>query len=343
MNAYGVSRGLEFSVIRVPGFAPAHGHGFIVRGGSHAVLFRQAPLPREDLCRAVGLEGAVLHLARQVHGAAVAEFPTPEAAISRNERPEADALITHLAGHAVGVATADCVPILLAARDGRCAAVHAGWRGLLSGVIEAAVRRLREGGAPSLGSDVLAGGAPGDGERGGRAETERGPDRSGSHTSLPSFAGRRLDSATSPGGSRDHRRPGRETQAPRSRRTSESSPGSSESSRGTEPPDLGLEAAIGPAIGPCCFEVGPEVAERFLARFPGVGGFLRPAPATGKSLVDLASAAVLVLEESGVARSNVRLTGLCTRCGPEELESYRRDGEKSGRMIALIGPRQSRS
>jgi hypothetical protein len=248
-----------------------------MRGENHEVLFRQAPLPREALCRAAGLEGAALHLARQVHGAAVAEFPAAEADGRGDVRPEADALVTRVAGHVVGVATADCLPILLAGKDGRCAAVHAGWKGLLSGVIEAAVARLRAAGAP------------------------------------PSSKAHREEAASG----YLHAEP----------------------VGGVAEPELFLEAAIGPAIGPCCFEVGPEVADRFLARFPSAGGCLRPASEPGKSLVDLASAAVHALEECGLPRDNVRLIPLCTRCGSESLESYRRDGEKAGRMIAMIGPR----
>ncbi len=57
--------------------------------------------------------------------------------------PEADATWTEQPGVACAVMTADCLPVLLAARDGRCvAAVHAGWRGLLNGVIEETVEQL---------------------------------------------------------------------------------------------------------------------------------------------------------------------------------------------------------
>src|SRR5262249_13947272 len=49
---------------------------------------------------------------------------------------------------AVGVVTADCVPVLAASADGRAvAAIHAGWRGLAAGVIAAAIDALRRGGA----------------------------------------------------------------------------------------------------------------------------------------------------------------------------------------------------
>lgn len=74
----------------------------------------------------------------QVHGAEVVEaghFDAP---------PEADGSISHDPAFVAVVRTADCLPLLFCSTDGtEVAAVHAGWRGLAGGVIEAAVRRLR--------------------------------------------------------------------------------------------------------------------------------------------------------------------------------------------------------
>jgi hypothetical protein len=71
----------------------------------------------------------------QVHGKRVLEFGDVPAA-----PPEADASWTAQAGIALAIMTADCLPILLADRRGIVvAAVHAGWRGLASGVLEAAI------------------------------------------------------------------------------------------------------------------------------------------------------------------------------------------------------------
>jgi YfiH family protein len=64
--------------------------------------------------------------------------------------PETDALITRSDKFAVGVKTADCVPIVLYAPDIRAvAAVHAGWRGTIGGIVDNTVRRLTEIGADS--------------------------------------------------------------------------------------------------------------------------------------------------------------------------------------------------
>lgn len=76
----------------------------------------------------------------QVHGVGVLDAD----AASTSRGAEADAVFTAEAGRSVGIVTADCVPILAATRDGRVvAAIHAGWRGLAAGVIEAGIGALR--------------------------------------------------------------------------------------------------------------------------------------------------------------------------------------------------------
>ncbi len=74
---------------------------------------------------------------QQVHGTAVASMPNPQ------QNPEADAAVTDEAGVVCAVLTADCLPVLFARTDGAAVgAAHAGWRGLLAGVLEAAVAPL---------------------------------------------------------------------------------------------------------------------------------------------------------------------------------------------------------
>jgi YfiH family protein len=75
---------------------------------------------------------------RQIHSAHVVHADGVE-----RDLTEADAIWTDRPGQVCAVLVADCVPILLAAGDGQCvAAVHAGWRGLARGVIQAAVAAL---------------------------------------------------------------------------------------------------------------------------------------------------------------------------------------------------------
>lgn len=82
-------------------------------------------------------------------------------------------------------------------------------------------------------------------------------------------------------------------------------------------------AAIGPGIGPCCYEVGEEV----LAEFADLEGV-----AVGRML-DLTAVATRLLERSGV--QEIDASGLCTSCNPELLFSHRRDGERTGRQAGL--------
>lgn len=88
---------------------------------------------RERLSAAAGTSASRFVRVHQVHGADVLVVGTGELP---DERQHADALVTERAGVLVGVHVADCVPVLLARRDGRrVAALHAGWRGLVAGVI----------------------------------------------------------------------------------------------------------------------------------------------------------------------------------------------------------------
>jgi polyphenol oxidase len=84
-------------------------------------------------------------------------------------------------------------------------------------------------------------------------------------------------------------------------------------------------AAIGPGIGPCCYEVGEEVLARFLPLGAGV--------AEGRML-DLPEVARRLLDRAGVAQ--VESAGLCTSCNPELFFSHRRDGPRAGRQGGLV-------
>lgn len=91
---------------------------------------------RRRLSAALSLPSAPLWLT-QVHGCDVAEAGRDAMGC------EADAVVARRPGQVCAVLTADCLPLLMATREGdRVAAVHAGWRGLASGVVEAAMARL---------------------------------------------------------------------------------------------------------------------------------------------------------------------------------------------------------
>jgi hypothetical protein len=92
---------------------------------------------RRRLARAVGFAPEALVTARQVHGTRVH-------LVERAASPgEGDALVSSTPGLLVGVLVADCAPVVLADPGGRAVAVcHAGWRGLVAGVVEATVEAL---------------------------------------------------------------------------------------------------------------------------------------------------------------------------------------------------------
>jgi hypothetical protein len=77
--------------------------------------------------------------ARQVHGRAVVRASIATESLVG----DADALVSDTPGLPIGVVTADCLPVLIAAPSGAVAAAHAGWRGLAAGVLVAAVDALR--------------------------------------------------------------------------------------------------------------------------------------------------------------------------------------------------------
>jgi polyphenol oxidase len=94
-------------------------------------------------------------------------------------------------------------------------------------------------------------------------------------------------------------------------------------------PDGGaLRGIVGPAIGPCCYEVGDEVAEPFAARFG--------AHVLRGRMLDLWTSAELALREAGVEQ--VERVDLCTACNPRLFFSHRRDAGVTGRqgVIGLV-------
>jgi YfiH family protein len=84
-------------------------------------------------------------------------------------------------------------------------------------------------------------------------------------------------------------------------------------------------AAIGPGIGPCCYEVGDEVRERFASLGDGI--------ADGR-MFDLREVARRLLAQAGVERAEI--SDLCTSCHPELFFSHRRDRGRTGRQAGLV-------
>ena len=101
---------------------------------------------RRQLEAALGLPSAPRWL-RQVHGTNVFLLPAsgekmPKA--DEGQEPTADASVTSTPGSVLAILTADCLPVVFAAKDGsEIAVAHAGWRGLVAGVLEATVAAMR--------------------------------------------------------------------------------------------------------------------------------------------------------------------------------------------------------
>ena len=189
---------------------------------------------RRRLCDQVGADLEKLALNRQQHSVSV------HRAVPGSRGVPGDGLWSDVPGQPMVAMAADCLTIAIARTNGgrpALAILHAGWRGLLGGVVEAGV-------------SALGGGT--------------------------------------------------------------------------------LEAAVGPAIGPCCYEVGPEVAGAFSARYGD--GLMQ-----GNNL-DLWSAAERALHRGGC--EDVHRFDLCTACNPELFFSERRTGKPRGThgVIGLVTP-----
>ena len=196
---------------------------------------------------AFGIPDGRLILMKQIHGNRIrvldGDGSLPEGL------PECDGLITDRPDIALGVRTADCVPILFVDRVRRIVgAAHAGWRGTALGIAAAMVE-----------------------------------------TFANEFSSRRED----------------------------------------------LLAFIGPAIGPCCYQVDMPVFEAFSGRNDS-GELLRPCPQQGRWMLDLPMANRLQIREAGLPSGNIVTSGLCTACREDLFFSHRAGRGRTGRQINLI-------
>lgn len=91
-----------------------------------------------------------------------------------------------------------------------------------------------------------------------------------------------------------------------------------------------LLAAMGPAIGACCYEVGPEVAVQFEPLFP------ERTDLRGPTKLDLREAVRRQLVASGLQNDRIDVALQCTCCGGREFHSWRRDRQTGRRMYAVI-------
>jgi YfiH family protein len=91
-------------------------------------------------------------------------------------------------------------------------------------------------------------------------------------------------------------------------------------------------AAVGPSIGPCCYEVGPDLVRHFSSHAQASTWFTRDA----KPRLDLWGATRDQLAGAGVPLRQIHVCELCTFDHPAVFHSYRRDGPNAGRLVAAI-------
>ncbi|MCR4434338.1 MAG: peptidoglycan editing factor PgeF [Clostridiales bacterium] len=96
-----------------------------------------------------------------------------------------------------------------------------------------------------------------------------------------------------------------------------------------------IEAAIGPSIGRCCFEVGEEVYREFVDKMGWSDKFCKKT-GTSKWHIDLQEIIKKTLTECGVREENICMCNICTRCNRDVFFSHRGDHGKTGSMAAII-------
>jgi len=109
-----------------------------------------------------------------------------------------------------------------------------------------------------------------------------------------------------------------------------------------------LVVALGPAIGPCCYEVDDAVLVPFRRGVPAADRFITVYPSTASRgngskqsfRLDLTAANLDELRSYGVPEEHITKTDLCTACRRDLFFSHRRDGAASGRHIAVAGFRE---
>jgi YfiH family protein len=108
---------------------------------------------------------------------------------------------------------------------------------------------------------------------------------------------------------------------------------------GTRPEDV--RAALGPAIGPCCFEVGDEVVAAIEGALPAAraAGAIRIDARWPKPHVDLKLVNRLLLEAEGVPAAAIDAGPECTSCDPVRFYSFRRDAGVTGQHVGFIRAR----
>jgi purine-nucleoside/S-methyl-5'-thioadenosine phosphorylase / adenosine deaminase len=264
------------------GYTPGESRARVER--NRAAFFKTIGARDFELAEIHQVHSTLIYRVRRGKHGAIEYLPSGYPAGEGQGPPQGDALMTDEPGILLAVRTADCVPVLLLDSKRRAvAAIHAGWKGMLGGIVEKTAGEMRR----------QFGSRPGD-----------------------------------------------------------------------------IFAAVGPSIGACCYEVGEEVAEHFRGGFadgecfvvspeleedsggsaqkraPYPPPFLSKAPPghgpdpAPRPHLDLVAAARYQLLRAGVLSSRIAVAGLCTATRTDLFFSYRKEGNHTGRMMAVIGIRR---
>lgn len=95
-------------------------------------------------------------------------------------------------------------------------------------------------------------------------------------------------------------------------------------------------AAVGPAVCGACYEVGPEVLERFRSEFPYAATLISN-PHGDKGHVDLKLACATQLQMCGLEPEQIFVTDACTMCRNDLFPSFRKEGARAGRILSVVG------
>jgi len=98
-----------------------------------------------------------------------------------------------------------------------------------------------------------------------------------------------------------------------------------------------IHAALGPAIGGCCYEVDETIGNDFAARWGQANVVRRSVSNTGKVYLELRTANVAQLAHAGVPTAQITVVGPCTRCHSGEFFSHRGSGGHAGRQVSFVG------
>lgn len=201
------------------------------------------------LAESFNIEVPQFFVVNQIHGEKILVIDRPLAGFTVPEPPQFDAIITDQPGIAIGIKTADCVPVLFADKAKRIIAVaHAGWRGTALAIAASVV-------------DVL----------------------------ITRFGCRAED----------------------------------------------LVAAVGPAIGPCCYQVDEPVLAA-MKTHSGRKSFLSAGGERGKWMLDLSLANKLQIVGKGIPDGNISVANYCTSCHRDMFYSHRGEGGNTGRQLNFI-------